>query len=69
MNEALQNETDKIGMFDDKINMPDYFRPSANKAADKRASEVLTNKIHNEFSNVGVGFSFCLISNYIKDTH
>ena len=38
------------------MNMPDYFRSSANKAADKRAIKVLTNneltnKFHNEFSN------------------
>ena len=54
-NEAPQNETDKAGMCDDKINMPDYFRSTANKAADKRANEVLTNNIHNEFSDVFPG--------------
>ena len=39
-------------MYDGKINMPDYFRSNANNAADQRASEVLTNKNHNEFSDV-----------------
>ena len=51
-NKAPQNETDKAGMHDGKINMPDYFRSSTNKAAKERASEVSTNKIHNEFSDV-----------------
>ena len=39
-------------MHDDKINIPDYFRYSVNKAADKRASEVLMKKNDNEFSNI-----------------
>ena len=34
-----------------KKNMPDYFRSSTSKAADKRASEVLSIKIHNDFSD------------------
>ena len=33
-------------------NMPDYFRSSINRAADRRASNVLTQKIHNEFGDV-----------------
>ena len=43
-------------MYDGKINMSDYLWSSANKAADKRASEVLINKIHNEFSDAFSGF-------------
>ena len=35
--------------------MPDYFSSSENKASDKGAREVLTNKIHNEFSDVFAG--------------
>ena len=37
--------------------MLDYFWSSINRAADKRVSQVLMQKIHNEFSNVfsGVG--------------
>ena len=37
--------------------MPDNFTSNANRAADKRASEALTNKIHNSFSDVfsGIG--------------
>ena len=31
--------------------MPDYFRSSSNRAADKRAGHVLMQKIHNEFSD------------------
>ena len=31
--------------------MPDYFKSNIKRAADKRASEDLTNKIHNECSD------------------
>ena len=53
-----QNETDKVGTYDSNTNMSDYFRFSRNKALDRRASEVLTNKIHNVltsdfFSGIG----------------
>ena len=46
-----------VGMHVSKIKISDDFRSSLNKVADKRASEVLTNKIHNEFSDVlsGIG--------------
>ena len=56
-NKAPQNGTDEGSICNHKINMPNYFRPSANKAVGKRSSEVLTKKIHNEFSNVfsGIG--------------
>ena len=37
--------------FNANSNIPDYFRLSMNRAADKRASQVLTEKIHNEFSD------------------
>ena len=49
----------------DKTNTPDYlissrikifyFNPSDNKEADKRASEAITNRIHNEFINLFSG--------------
>ena len=39
-NRALENKTDKVGTHDNNTNMPDYFRSSTNKVADKRASEV-----------------------------
>ena len=51
-NKAPHTETDKVGMWDDKINIPDYFGSSANKATDKRASKVLPKKIPNELSDV-----------------
>ena len=35
--------------------MTDYCLSSANKAAGKRASEALTNKMHHEFSEVFLG--------------
>ena len=31
-----------------KIKIPDYFNSSDNKEAGKRASEAITNRIHNE---------------------
>ena len=34
-NEALQIKTDRADIHDDKINMRDYFRPSANKVVEK----------------------------------
>ena len=49
-NEPLQMIKDEVGMYDGKINMPDCFRSSTNKASDKTASGVLTNKFPNEFS-------------------
>ena len=39
-------------VHDGKRIMSDYFKSSTDRAADKRASEVFTNKIHNEFSDV-----------------
>ena len=50
--------TNKAYVNDANANMPDYFRSSINRAADKRASLVLMNKIHNGFSHVffsGIG--------------
>ena len=35
--------------------MSDYFRSSINKAADKRASQVLMQKMHNKFSDIFSG--------------
>ena len=37
LNEAIKTETDRMGMHDGKINMPDYFWSSA---GDKRVSEI-----------------------------
>ena len=51
-NRAPQNNTDKKDGHNDNANMPDYFSSSTNCAVDKRASKVLTNKIHYEFSDV-----------------
>ena len=52
INRSQENNTDKVDANDTKANMPDYFRSSTNRAAHKRASKVLTNKIHNKFSDV-----------------
>ena len=41
-NIILQIKTDKVDANDTKANIPYYFRSSINRAADKRASEVLT---------------------------
>ena len=43
------DQRDNAGAVDANSNMSDYF--SINRAADKRASQVLTQEIHNEFSN------------------
>ena len=51
--------------------MLNYFRSSINRAADKRAGQVLTNKIHNEFSDVfsfsGIGCFEGTINLQVKD--
>ena len=41
--------TDNVDVYDANSNMSDYFRSSVNRAADKRASQILT-KIFSEFS-------------------
>ena len=40
--------------------MSDYFRSSTNRVTDKRAGEVLTNQIHNEFNGVFFSEIGCL---------
>ena len=50
-NEALQIKKDRDVMHDSKRNMSNYFNFNTNGVADKRASEMLANKIHNEFSD------------------
>ena len=49
--------------------MPDYFRSSTNKAADKIVSEALTNKICNEFYDVfsGIGHFEGIFNLQVKD--
>ena len=68
-NESLQIEGDNVGMHDGKLNLPDYFKSSTNKVADNRASEVLRNKIHNEFSDVlpGIGCLEGTFTLHVKD--
>ena len=51
-NRATQNKTYKLDVHNTDANMPDYFRASTNRTACKKASEILTNEIHNEFSDV-----------------
>ena len=51
-NISQQFNTDNVDVNDANANMSNYFRCSINRAADKRASQVLMNKIHNEFSDV-----------------
>ena len=50
--EAPQFITDKEDMHAGKRNMSDYFRLITDRVEDKRASELLINKIHNEFSDL-----------------
>ena len=51
-NKAQQIKVTNVDVNDANSNMPNYFRSSINRAADKRASQVLMNKTHNEFSDV-----------------
>ena len=69
-NRALQNKTHKVDANDTNANMPDYFRSSSNRAADKRTSEVLTTKIHNGFSDVfpGIGYFEGIFSLQARDS-
>ena len=46
------NKTDYADVVDPNSNMPDYFRFSINREADKRANQVLKQNIQNEFSDV-----------------
>ena len=39
------------------LNIPEYFRPSPNREADKRASRLKTMMIHSEFSDIFTGIS------------
>ena len=50
-------------------NVTEHFRSGVNKAADKMANEVLTNKTHNEFSDVllGIGCFEVIPSLQVKD--
>ena len=55
MSYKLQNKlspTDREDVYNSEKNMSDYFKSSTNQVAYKSASEVLTNKIHNVFSDV-----------------
>ena len=51
-NRVPKMKTDKVDTNDTNANIPYYFRSSTKRAADKRACEALTNKTHNEFSDV-----------------
>ena len=45
-------KTDNVDVKETNANMSDHFKFSINRAAEKRASQILTNKIHNKFSYV-----------------
>ena len=51
-NKVQQIKADSANVNDGNSNMPDYFRSRINKAADKRACQVLMSKIHNGFSGI-----------------
>ena len=48
-NKAQQIKADKVGVNDANSDMPYHFRSSINRAADKKASQVLMQKTHNKF--------------------
>ena len=63
------NKTDNADVNDANTHMPDYFSSNANRAADKRASQVLTNKIHNALSIFsGIGYFEDMFSLQVKET-
>ena len=68
-NELLQTKADNADVNEINSNTPSYLRSSTNRAADKKVSQVLMNKIHNEFSTVlsGTGCFEGTFSLKIKD--
>ena len=52
---ALHSEADIASAHDNNEKMPDYFRSSTNKVADKRTSMILTKKLYNEFNDIFLG--------------
>ena len=46
------------------INIPDYFRSSADKEANNRAGRLLMVKIHNDFNNIFTGVSIFFESTF-----
>ena len=50
--------------------MPDYFHFSDNKEADKRASEAITNRTHDEFNDLfsGIGCFESTVSLQVKES-
>ena len=53
-NKAQQVKKGNVDINDANANMPNYFRSCINRAADKKSTEALANKIHNEFSHVSL---------------
>ena len=51
-NNVQQMKADKVDANDTNSHIPQYFRSSTSIAADKRACQVITKKIHNEFSDL-----------------
>ena len=57
--ESITNKTStsNAGNLNNCIKLPDYVRPSANGEVDKEVSRILTEKIHNDFSDIFIGIS------------
>ena len=51
-NKAQKVKADNADVNDANSKMPDYFRSSINREANKGASQVLMNKIHNETKDI-----------------
>ena len=67
-NRTLQNKTDKVDANDINANMPYFVRSSINRAADKRASEVMKTKyIINSLIFSGLGCFEGSFSLQVKD--
>ena len=50
--------TSSVDVTNDCTNMPDHFRSSTNREADKETSRILTKKIHSDFSDIFMSVSW-----------
>ena len=55
---GLQRKADKVDTLDNNTSMLDYLRPCTIKSAEKSVSEVLTQKIHDEFGDFFSGSGY-----------
>ena len=54
-NTDWESGSDNVNVMNTNSNMPDYFRCNTDREADKRASQLITQRIHNEYIDVLTG--------------